>query len=46
MFGLPWVTWVRFFVWLAVGGVIYLFYGSRHSVLRQEAKALAAKSDS
>ena len=41
MFGLPWVTWVRFVVWLGLGGLIYLFYGSRHSVLRRDTKASA-----
>ncbi len=34
MFSLPIETWVRFFVWLAIGLLIYFFYGVRHSKLR------------
>jgi APA family basic amino acid/polyamine antiporter len=34
MLQLPWVTWVRFFVWLAIGMAIYFAYGIRHSALR------------
>jgi len=41
MLGLPMVTWIRFVVWLVLGGIIYLFYGSKHSVLRQERRAAA-----
>ena len=33
MMALPLETWLRFFVWLAIGMVIYLFFGRRHSVL-------------
>jgi basic amino acid/polyamine antiporter, APA family len=37
MIQLPWVTWVRFALWLCVGLLIYFLYGIRHSVLRRRA---------
>ena len=33
MFALPGVTWVRFFLWMAVGLLLYFFYGFGHSRL-------------
>jgi APA family basic amino acid/polyamine antiporter len=35
MLSLPVLTWVRFFVWLAIGLLIYFFYGVHHSRLRR-----------
>ncbi|MGQ9618092.1 MAG: amino acid permease [Candidatus Aminicenantia bacterium] len=34
MISLPWVTWVRFGLWLLIGLIIYSFYGFRKSILR------------
>jgi APA family basic amino acid/polyamine antiporter len=33
MLSLPLETWVRFFVWLVVGLLIYTFFGRKHSQL-------------
>jgi APA family basic amino acid/polyamine antiporter len=33
MLNLPVETWIRFFVWMLIGAVVYLAYGRRHSKL-------------
>src|SRR5205085_11744716 len=33
MFSLPWANWYRLFIWMAIGLVIYFFYGRKHSVM-------------
>jgi APA family basic amino acid/polyamine antiporter len=35
MLGLPLATWIRLFVWLIIGLVIYFSYGVRHSRVQQ-----------
>jgi APA family basic amino acid/polyamine antiporter len=40
MFSLPPENWWRLFVWLAIGFLIYFFYGRKHSVM---ARSLAAE---
>jgi APA family basic amino acid/polyamine antiporter len=36
MASLPWATWERLIVWMAIGIVLYFAYGSRHSRVRAE----------
>ena len=33
MLNLPVETWLRFVIWMVVGGVLYFFYGYRHSTV-------------
>ena len=35
MLSLPVMTWIRFFVWLGIGLIIYFLYSVRHSKLRR-----------
>ena len=42
MASLPVVTWIRFFVWLVIGLVIYFSYGRYHSHVDATASANAA----
>ena len=39
MAGLPIMNWIRFFLWLIIGLVIYYFYGRRKSTLRLAAQS-------
>jgi APA family basic amino acid/polyamine antiporter len=32
MLGLPGDTWIRLFVWMAIGLAIYFRYGRKHSI--------------
>ena len=38
MLQLPVLTWIRFGIWLAIGLVVYLLYGVRHSRLQRVAR--------
>ena len=37
MWGLGWTNWLRLFVWLAIGLLIYFFYSRKNSNVRQSA---------
>jgi APA family basic amino acid/polyamine antiporter len=43
MISLPWITWVRLFVWLAVGLLIYFFYGQYHSRVQKGLPPVASE---
>ncbi|HUN82520.1 MAG TPA: amino acid permease [Phycisphaerae bacterium] len=39
MFSLPTINWWRLFIWLAIGMVIYIGYGRRHSIMARPKSA-------
>jgi APA family basic amino acid/polyamine antiporter len=39
MYGLPFDTWARLLIWMAIGLVIYFAYSMRHSKLRRHSSA-------
>ena len=43
MVQLPTITWIRFGIWLALGLLIYFFYGRGHSRLRRRAEEREAR---
>ena len=44
MASLPWATWERLIIWMAIGIVMYFAYGSRHSRLRTSKVSAASGS--
>ena len=42
MLNLTALTWIRFLIWMAIGVVIYLLYGRRHSALAKREAATSA----
>ncbi len=38
MFSLPEENWLRLFIWLGIGMIIYIFYGRKHSKMRKLAE--------
>jgi APA family basic amino acid/polyamine antiporter len=45
MLNLTVLTWLRFFIWMVIGVVVYFAYGRRHSMLGKRDAAEAASAD-
>jgi APA family basic amino acid/polyamine antiporter len=39
---LPWMTWIRFLVWSAIGVLVYFGYSVKHSRLNGETPTVPA----
>ena len=37
MYALPFDTWMRLIIWMAIGLVLYFVYGAKHSIIRKNA---------
>jgi APA family basic amino acid/polyamine antiporter len=35
IYGLGWINWLRLFVWLVIGLIIYFVYSKKHSLLQK-----------
>jgi APA family basic amino acid/polyamine antiporter len=46
MLSLPLLTWIRFFVWMAIGMAIFLLYGRQHSLLSKPAASSVVGAES
>jgi APA family basic amino acid/polyamine antiporter len=44
IYGLGWTNWIRLFVWLIIGLVVYFFHGTRRSKLAQPSASNSAPS--